>query len=66
MIYKNLRVQEIIKIIQTNKYLYNSIKIDMESLATIKKCVAYDFGDTLACKKFKIPHTTSLELMKNV
>ena len=66
IIFKNFRVIEIIKIIKTNKYLYNYIKINNKSLNTIKICISYDFGKILSCKKFKISYKTSFELIKCV
>ena len=53
-IFKNLRIIEILSIIQVHSVLYKYVKTDPKSLQVIKKCISYDFGKLLSSEDFEL------------
>ena len=66
IIFRNLRIIEILSVIQTNSFLYNYIKTNDKSLHMTKHCIRYDFGDILSSKYFKFNFKSSLQLIECV
>ena len=66
VIFKHLRIYEIIWIAKTNKFIYNYLKINNKSIPVIKACIFFDFGDILSCKQFSFTWESSVDLIKQI
>ena len=48
LVFTNLKILEILKLIKINTFMYNYLKANPKSLPVIRKIIEYDFGDVFS------------------